>query len=101
MRGNAGHSSFEAFQLRVDSRRISRLGIQLGTNYMLSHSIDDSSISGTSLAIANVGTGFLDALTQVLIEDLLILIRDIASPLTGFGKFRRAGILIPGRDAMF
>jgi Carboxypeptidase regulatory-like domain/TonB dependent receptor-like, beta-barrel len=61
MRGNAGHSSFEALQLRVDSRRISRLGIQFGVNYTLSHSIDDSSISGTSLAIANVGSGFLDA----------------------------------------
>jgi hypothetical protein len=61
MRGNAGHSSFEALQLRVDGRRISRLGIQFGMNYSLSHSIDNSSISGTSLAIANVGTGFLNA----------------------------------------
>ena len=61
MRGNAGHSSFEALQLKVDSRRISRLGIQFGMNYTLSHSIDNSSISGTSLAIANIGSGFLDA----------------------------------------
>ena len=60
-RGNAAHASFEALQLRLDSRRVSRLGIQFGANYTLSHSIDNSSISGTSGSISDVGSGFLDA----------------------------------------
>jgi hypothetical protein len=61
MRGNGAHSTFEALQLRLDSRRVSRWGIQFGANYTWSHSIDDSSISGTSNSIADVGAGFLSA----------------------------------------
>lgn len=61
MRGNASHSSFEALQLRLDSRRVSSLGIQFGANYTWSHSIDNSSISGISGSISDSGRGFLDA----------------------------------------
>jgi hypothetical protein len=66
MRGNASHSSFEALQLRLDSRRVLRLGIQFGTNYTWSHSIDDSSISGISGSISDSGRGFLDAFNPSL-----------------------------------
>ena len=61
MRGNAGHSSFEALQLRLDSKRIRPRGIQLGANYSWSHSIDNSSISGASGSVSDSGSGFLEA----------------------------------------
>ncbi len=66
MRGNAAHSSFEALQLRLDSRRVPRWGVQFGANYTWSHSIDNSSISGTSGSISDVGAGFLDAFNPSL-----------------------------------
>jgi len=43
----------------LDSKRIRRVGIQLGANYSWSHSIDNSSISGASGS--DSGSGFLDA----------------------------------------
>lgn len=61
MRGNGGHSSYEALQLRLDSRLIPRLGLEFGTNYTWSHSIDNRSVSGTSDAVGEVGNGYLDA----------------------------------------
>ena len=61
LRGNGGHSSYEALQLRLDSRLIPRLGLQFGANYTWSHSIDNRSVSGTSGAVAEVGNGYLDA----------------------------------------
>src|SRR5262249_28026006 len=45
-RGNGGHSSYHALQLRMDSRRVSRLGLELGANYTWSHSVDNRSVSG-------------------------------------------------------
>jgi hypothetical protein len=60
-RGNGGHSSYQALQLRVDSRYISRLGLNFGANYTWSHSIDNRSVSGGSLSVAETGGGYLDA----------------------------------------
>ena len=60
-RENGGHSSYHALQLRVDSQRLSRLGLEFGGNYTWSHSIDNRSVSGQSLAVAETGTGYLDA----------------------------------------
>ena len=60
-RGNGGHSSFHALQLRVDSRSISQLGLEFGANYTWSHSIDNRSVSGLSLSVAETGFGYLDA----------------------------------------
>jgi hypothetical protein len=61
VRGNDGHSSFEALQLRLDSRRLSRWGFQFGVNYSWSHSIDNRSVSGLSGSIAETGVAFLAA----------------------------------------
>jgi hypothetical protein len=61
LRGNGGHSSYEALQLRLDSRLIPRLGLEFGANYTWSHSIDNRSVSGTSDAVGEVGSGYLDA----------------------------------------
>ena len=58
---NGGHSSDHALQLRVDSQRLPRLGLEFGGNYTWSHSIDNRSVSGTSLSIAEIGGGYLDA----------------------------------------
>jgi hypothetical protein len=60
-RGNGGHSSYQALQLRVDSRSVSRLSLELGANYTWSHSIDNRSVSGLSDSIAETGQGYLDA----------------------------------------
>jgi hypothetical protein len=60
-RGNGGHSSYHALQLRLDSRRISRLGLEFGGNYTWSHSVDNRSVSGQSLSVAETGDGYLDA----------------------------------------
>jgi Carboxypeptidase regulatory-like domain/TonB dependent receptor len=61
LRGNGGHSSYDALQLRMDSRLIPRLGLEFGANYTCSHSIDNRSVSGTSNAVAEIGNGYLDA----------------------------------------
>jgi hypothetical protein len=60
-RENGGHSSYHAFQFRADSQRLSRLGLEFGSNYTWSHSIDNRSVSGTSLSVAEMGDGYLDA----------------------------------------
>jgi Carboxypeptidase regulatory-like domain/TonB dependent receptor len=61
MRQNAGHSSYHALQVRVDSQRLSRAGLQFGGNYTWSHSIDNRSVSGLSNSVAETGVGYLDA----------------------------------------
>lgn len=66
LRGNGGHSSYHALQLQFDGRRISNLGLQFGTNYTWSHSIDNRSVSGVSLSVADTGTGYLDAFNPAL-----------------------------------
>ena len=43
LRTNGSHSSFEALQLRVDSRRLQRWGIEVGVNYTWSHALDTCS----------------------------------------------------------
>ena len=60
-RTNGSHSSFEALQLRLDSRRLPRWGAEFGVNYTWSHSIDNRSVSGLSNSIAETGGNFLDA----------------------------------------
>src|SRR5215469_6950037 len=60
-RGNGGHSSYQALQLRMDSRRVLRLGLEFGANYTWSHSVDNRSVSGASLSLAETGVGYLDA----------------------------------------
>jgi hypothetical protein len=60
VRANGTHSSFEALQLRLDSRRLQRSGAEFGVNYTWSHSIDNRSASTLS-SIADVGANFLDA----------------------------------------
>jgi Carboxypeptidase regulatory-like domain/TonB dependent receptor/TonB-dependent Receptor Plug Domain len=52
IRGNEGHSTFHALQLKLDSRYLWRWGLQFGVNYTLSHSIDNasSSIGGDPVA---------------------------------------------------
>lgn len=60
-RSNGGHSSYDALQLRLDSRRVSRLGLEFGANYTWSHSIDNRSVSGVSDSVAETGVGYLDA----------------------------------------
>lgn len=61
LRRNEGHSSYHALQIRLDGRRWSGVGLQLGTNYTWSHSIDNRSVSGLSLSVADRGRGYLDA----------------------------------------
>lgn len=61
LRGNGGHSSYQALQLRFDSRLIPNLGLEFGLNYTWSHSIDNRSVSGTNNAVAETGNGYLDA----------------------------------------
>jgi TonB dependent receptor len=60
-RGNDGHSSYHALQLRIDSKSISRLGLEFGANYTLSHSIDNRSVSGLSDSIGGGNVGYVDA----------------------------------------
>ena len=60
VRTNGGHSSFEALQLRLDSRRLQRWGAEFGVNYSWSHSIDNRS-SSASDSVADVGGSFFDA----------------------------------------
>ena len=61
LRQNAGHSSYHALQIRVDSQRLSRAGLEFGANYTWSHSIDNRSVSGLSNSVAETGAGYLDA----------------------------------------
>jgi len=65
-RGNDGHSSFNAFQLRIDSKPISRLGLEFGANYTWSHSIDNRSVSGLSDATGGGAVGYLAAFVPSL-----------------------------------
>ena len=61
LRENGGRSSYNGLQVRVDSRHLSRLGLEFGGNYTWSHSIDNRSVSGLSLSVAETGIGYLDA----------------------------------------
>jgi Carboxypeptidase regulatory-like domain/TonB dependent receptor len=67
-RGNLGHSSYNALQLKVNTKPIRRLGLQFGANYTWSHSIDDDSsfFSDDAVAAENSGSGFLDAFNPSL-----------------------------------
>ena len=60
LKENGGHSSYNALQARVDSRHLSRLGLEFGGNYTWSHSIDNRSVSGLSASVAETGLGYLD-----------------------------------------
>lgn len=60
-RGNRNRSSYDALQLKLDSRYIERLGLQFGMNYTWSHSIDDgSSFFGDDLVNGFLGFGATD-----------------------------------------
>jgi hypothetical protein len=61
MRENGAHSSFQALELKVDSRRLASSGIEFGANYTWSHSIDNVSVSGLSGFLGNTPSGYLDA----------------------------------------
>ena len=61
IRSNGGHSSYQALQLRLDSRRVQRLGLEFGGNYTWSHSIDNRSASAFNNPVADTGAGYLDA----------------------------------------
>jgi len=61
LRGNGGHSSYEALQLRLDSRRLTSLGAEFGVNYTWSHSLDNSSVSALSGFLGGVLGSYLDA----------------------------------------
>jgi hypothetical protein len=62
IRGNDGRSSFNALQLRLDSRNISRWGLEFGASYTWSHSIDNASSSaGNDLVATSVGLWSLSA----------------------------------------
>jgi hypothetical protein len=62
IRGNAAHATFNALQLRLDSRKIDRFGLEFGASYTWSHSIDDASSSGGNDPVAsNNGPWFLSA----------------------------------------
>jgi len=61
LRGNGSHSSYEALQLRLDSRRLPTLGAEFGVNYTWSHSFDNSSVSGLSGFLGGVVGSYLDA----------------------------------------
>ena len=60
-RENGGHSSYQALQLRLDSRRLARWGAEFGVNYAWSHSIDNASVSGLSGFLGNTTSGNLSA----------------------------------------
>lgn len=61
LKENGGHSSYDALQARIDSRKLSRIGLEFGGNYTWSHSIDNRSVSGLSASVADTGSGYLDA----------------------------------------
>jgi carboxypeptidase family protein/TonB-dependent receptor-like protein len=56
-----GHSTYHGLQLKVDSRYIDRLGLQVGANYTWSHSIDNLSSTAYEDQFIGGGTGFLNA----------------------------------------
>jgi Carboxypeptidase regulatory-like domain/TonB dependent receptor len=62
LRTNGGHSSYHALQLKLDSRRVQKIGLEFGGNYTWSHSIDNRSVSGLSASVAETGGGYLDVL---------------------------------------
>jgi hypothetical protein len=61
LRANGAHSNFQALELKLDSRRLTKLGIEFGANYTWSHSIDNVSVSGLSGFLGNTPSGNLDA----------------------------------------
>jgi hypothetical protein len=61
IRGNEGHSSFHALELRLNSRRLTTWGLEFGVNYTWNHSIDNRSVSGLSSSLAETGRGYLNA----------------------------------------
>src|SRR5439155_2825924 len=89
-RTNGSHSSFEALQIRLDSRRLARWGAEFGVNYTWSHSIDNRSSSALDSG-ADAGTSFLDAFHPVLTADLPTSTFGIVLLLIGSGKSRWAG----------
>ena len=66
LRGNGSHSSYEALQLRLDSRVLTSLGAEFGVNYTWSHSLDNSSVSGLSGLLGGVVGSYLDAFSPSL-----------------------------------
>jgi len=57
-RGNDGHSNYNSFQARVDSRYIKRAGLQFTAAYTWAHAIDnESSTFGDSYLLSRVGQG--------------------------------------------
>ena len=61
VRGNGSHSSYEALQLRLDSRHLTSLGAEFGVNYTWSHSLDNSSVSGLSGFLGGTTGNYLNA----------------------------------------
>lgn len=61
VRGNGSHSSYEALQLRLDSRHLTSLGAEVGVNYTWSHSLDNSSVSGLSGFLGGTTGNYLNA----------------------------------------
>ena len=61
VRGNGGHSTYEALQLHLNSRPLPRYGVEFGVNYAWSHSIDNSSVSGLSGFLGATTGGHLDS----------------------------------------
>jgi Carboxypeptidase regulatory-like domain/TonB-dependent Receptor Plug Domain len=66
LRGNGGHSTFHALELKADSRRLAGAGLEFGANYTWSHSIDNLSVSGLSGFLGNTPGGYLDAFNPSL-----------------------------------
>jgi hypothetical protein len=61
LRGSLAHSTYNALQLRLESNRLSGLGLQFGASYTYSHSIDNSSnIFGEDNVAPIQDGGFLD-----------------------------------------
>lgn len=61
-RGNLGHSTYHALQLRANSSEVHNLGLQFSVNYTFSHSIDSiSSFFGDDPVANLISSGFLDA----------------------------------------
>ncbi len=57
-RGNDGHSNYNSFQARVDSRYIKNTGLQFTAAYTFAHAIDnESSTFGDSYLLSRVGQG--------------------------------------------
>jgi Carboxypeptidase regulatory-like domain/TonB dependent receptor-like, beta-barrel/TonB-dependent Receptor Plug Domain len=62
-RGNLGHSSYHALQLRIESSEFKNIGLQFGANYTWSHAIDNISsvFQADSLTSLFKSVGFLDS----------------------------------------